>query len=245
MHSFQSLAEIIFAGRNAAPAPGCTAASRQEVHMGKEAPRSRRDAVGQYLRDEILSGALPPGTPVKDAELARDLNLSITPVREAIAQLISEGLIESLPNKRRRVTVVSDRNAVELVEVLGLVMTALMERAAARLDAGQIAAMSETVRRQRRMLAAGDIPGSRDAALELLDVLVSAAGHEELRLLAELVVYRALARLHLHPYPGLYGTWSEGWEETVGYLGAGVPDAAVQRLNRLFWIIAAHLRDEK
>jgi DNA-binding GntR family transcriptional regulator len=213
--------------------------------MSEEAPRTRRDAVGQYLRDEILSGALPPGTPVKDAQLAKDLHLSITPVREAITQLISEGLIEALPNKRRRVTVVSDRNAVELVEVLGIVVAAVMERAAVRLDAGQIAVMSEAVQRQRRMLAAGDIPGSRSAALELLDVMVRAANHAELRSLSELVIYRALARLHLHPYPDLFDTWTGGWEETVGYLAAGDPDAAVQRVNKLFWIIAAHLRDER
>lgn len=213
--------------------------------MHEEAPRTRRDAVGQYLRDEILSGALPPGTPVKDAELAKDLNLSITPVREAITQLISEGLIEALPNKRRRVTVVSDRNVVELVEVLGIVVTAVMERAAARLDAGQIEMMSEAVQRQRRMLAAGDIPGSRGAALELLDVPVRAANHAELRSLSELVIYRALARLHLHPYPELFETWTGGWEETISYLAAGDLDAAVQRVNKLFWIIATHLRDER
>jgi len=213
--------------------------------MHEEAPRTRRDAVGQYLRDEILSGALPPGTPIKDAQLAKDLNLSITPVREGITQLISEGLIEALPNKRRRVTVVSDSNAVELLEVLGIVVAAVMERAAARLDADQIAVMAEAVQRQRRMLAAGDIPGSRRAALELLDVLVRAANHAELRSLSELVIYRALARLHLHPFPDLFDTWSAGWEEAVAYLAAGDPDAAVQRVNKLFWIIGAHLRDDR
>jgi DNA-binding GntR family transcriptional regulator len=211
--------------------------------MDDHPPRTRRDAVGQFLRDEILSGALAPGAPVKDAELAKDLNLSITPVREAIVQLISEGLIESLPNKRRRVTVVSDRNAVELVEVLGIVLTALMERGATRLDAGQVAAMAAAVHRQRSALSAGDIPGSRDAAHELLDVLVLAAGHDELRFLAGHVVHRALARLHLHPYPDLYETWLQGWEETIGYLDTGDPDAAVQRLNKLFWIMSANLRD--
>ncbi|NKX54120.1 GntR family transcriptional regulator [Arthrobacter mobilis] len=213
--------------------------------MDKEASRTRRDTVGQYLRDEILSGALAPGTPVKDAELARDLNLSITPVREAIVQLISEGLIEALPNKRRRVTVVSDRNAVELLEVLGIVMTAVLERAAARLTADQIRALGQAVERQRSMLDAGDLPGSREAGLDLLDTLVLAAGHDELRSLSEHVVHRAMARLHLHPYPELYGTWTTGWEETVGFLAAGDADAAVQRLNRLFWVMTAHLRDER
>ncbi|MFD1213233.1 GntR family transcriptional regulator [Arthrobacter sp. GCM10027362] len=211
--------------------------------MGNEVPRTRRDAVEQYLRDEILSGTLAPGAPVKDAELARNLNLSITPVREAIVQLISEGLIEALPNKRRRVTVVSDRNAVELMEVLGIVVTALLERAAPRLTVDEVRALGETVARQRRMLAADDIPGSNEAALELLNTLMLAAGHDELRALAEHVIYRALARLHLHPYPELYETWTAGWEETVGYLAAGDSDAAVQRLNRLFWVLAAHLRD--
>ena len=190
--------------------------------MHEEGSRTRRDAVGQYLRDEILSGALPPGTPIKDAELAMDLNLSITPVREAITQLISEGLIESLPSKRRRVTVVSDRNAVELVEVLGIVVSAVMERAVTRLDAGQVEVMSEVVQRQRRLLAAGDYPGSRKAALELLDILVSAAEHAELRSLSELVVYLGrwpgcicfLTRTCSRPGPGAgrrpSATWTPG-----------------------------------
>jgi hypothetical protein len=103
--------------------------------------------------------------------------------------------------------------------------------------------MAGAVHRQRRMLAAGDIPGSRAAAHDLLDILILAAGHDELRFLAGNVVQRALARLHLRPYPDLYETWLQGWEETVGYLGAADPDAAVQRLNKLFWILAANLRD--
>ncbi|MDT7626694.1 MAG: hypothetical protein QOF99_7595, partial [Pseudonocardiales bacterium] len=54
-------------------------------------PLTRREAVERQLREEIVSGTLPAGTVIKDAEVAARLGVSITPVREAIAQLAAEG----------------------------------------------------------------------------------------------------------------------------------------------------------
>ncbi len=64
---------------------------------------TRRDAVVERLRNEIITGALRPGEVLKDAELASRLGLSITPVREALAQLAAEGLIDMPPNRPKRV----------------------------------------------------------------------------------------------------------------------------------------------
>ena len=67
-------------------------------------PPTRREAVERQLRAEIVSGALPAGTVLKDAEIAARFGVSITPIREAIAQLAAEGLIDIAPNRTRRVT---------------------------------------------------------------------------------------------------------------------------------------------
>jgi len=73
-----------------------------------EAPETPGDKPGRRLaldvhaavRAMILSGELPPGAPVLQAELARTLNVSRTPMREAFRLLQEEGLIENKPDQR-------------------------------------------------------------------------------------------------------------------------------------------------
>ena len=79
---------------------------------------TRRDEVVQQLREEIVSGMLRPGEVIKDAELAARLGLSITPVREALAQLAMEGLVEMPPNRAKRVAPLTKRSAIELCVVM-------------------------------------------------------------------------------------------------------------------------------
>src|ERR1700728_4454195 len=87
-------------------------------------PLNRREAVTARLREDITTGKLAPGQPITDAELAERLNVSITPIREAVVQLIAEGLIVSLPNKRRRVAMLTQTKAIELTELIGILMSA-------------------------------------------------------------------------------------------------------------------------
>ena len=52
-----------------------------------------RDVALARLREAIVTGELPPGGVVKDAELASRLDLSVAPVRAALARLADEGLV--------------------------------------------------------------------------------------------------------------------------------------------------------
>ena len=61
---------------------------------------SRRGAAGaayRWLRGEILAGALPPGAPLSENEVAQRLGVSRTPVREAFIRLENEGLLTVTP----------------------------------------------------------------------------------------------------------------------------------------------------
>ncbi|MCG2800334.1 MAG: GntR family transcriptional regulator [Cellulomonas sp.] len=66
-----------------------------------------RDQATELLRDAIVSGRLEPGQVIKDSRLATELGLSIAPVRQALARLVEEGLVESKPQSRTRVTPVT------------------------------------------------------------------------------------------------------------------------------------------
>ena len=57
-------------------------------------PVTRAHAVADELRRQILAGELPPGTRLRQLDVARELGVSTTPVREAFTSLAREGLIQ-------------------------------------------------------------------------------------------------------------------------------------------------------
>lgn len=75
------------------------------------------EAVAGQLRSEIVSGALRPGEPLKDNEICARLSVSSSPVREAIASLATERLVEILPNRRKIVSPIDKKNAIDLLEI--------------------------------------------------------------------------------------------------------------------------------
>lgn len=73
--------------------------------------------VRDVLRRAILNGRLPPGTRLVQSELAESLSVSTTPVREAMFDLASEGLIRL---DRHRGGAVRELNQEELLEIHGI-----------------------------------------------------------------------------------------------------------------------------
>ncbi|TQJ34303.1 GntR family transcriptional regulator [Arthrobacter sp. SLBN-122] len=69
------------------------------------------------LRQMILSGALAPGSRISQYELAENMQMSITPLREAIRRLSSEGLITMDTHRDSKVADMSAAEARELLEV--------------------------------------------------------------------------------------------------------------------------------
>jgi GntR family transcriptional regulator, rspAB operon transcriptional repressor len=57
------------------------------------------DQVFRYLRDQIVRGVLPPDTPLVEVEVAKQLRISRTPVREALIKLAEEELVRIYPQR--------------------------------------------------------------------------------------------------------------------------------------------------
>lgn len=55
--------------------------------------RTKEEQVADFLRERIISGVIPRGSRLKQAEIAEELGLSITPVREALKLLEAEGYV--------------------------------------------------------------------------------------------------------------------------------------------------------
>lgn len=76
-----------------------------------------RDVVFENLREAILEGKLRPGQRLMEVQLAEQLGVSRTPVREAIRKLELEGLVVMLPRKGAYVANMSLKDVIDVLEV--------------------------------------------------------------------------------------------------------------------------------
>ncbi|WP_300014354.1 GntR family transcriptional regulator [Pseudonocardia sp.] len=144
-------------------------------------PRQTSVSVHAYLRDLIISGAVPPGTQLKQAELARVLAVSRTPLREAFRMLQEEGLVSAEPNQR---SVVLGLDADELDSLYAARVT--LEALGARLTAGrltreEIRSTTAAFREMERTYRAGDLSSWAVAHRRFHRLLVSRCGAPVLR----------------------------------------------------------------
>ena len=92
-----------------------------------------RDVVFETLRDAIIQGQLRPGERLMEIQLAEEMGVSRTPVREALRKLELEGLIVMIPRKGAYVAGISVKDIVDVFEV-----RAALESLAAGLAAERI-----------------------------------------------------------------------------------------------------------
>lgn len=80
-----------------------------------------REKVVDVLRAALISGELRPGQVYSAPALAPRLGVSATPVREAMLELVKEGMVEIVPNKGFRVTEVSEKQLDEYTHIRSLI----------------------------------------------------------------------------------------------------------------------------
>lgn len=79
--------------------------------------RPLREIVYEELKMQILTGKIVPGTRMMEVELADDMGVSRTPIREAIRQLEKEGLVTIEPRRGAYASQISVKDMVDILEV--------------------------------------------------------------------------------------------------------------------------------
>jgi DNA-binding GntR family transcriptional regulator len=192
-----------------------------------DVPLTRREAVVRHLRDEIVRGTLPPGTVLKDAEIAARLGVSITPVREGIAQLAAEGLIDIAPNRTRHVTRVTQKHALELVDVMGVLACAGFQWGVHNLTDSHLAQMRVRLDEFVGFLKEGNVTAAGAAGADFSTIAILASGNRELQTHVDLVVARTLRLLALTAESDVWQVWIDGYRETLELLEADDKEGAV------------------
>jgi DNA-binding GntR family transcriptional regulator len=108
------------------------------------------------LADEIVRGALGPGTALDETELARRFRVSRTPVREALRQLAASGLIESRPHRGSVVAQPSHEHLIGMFEAMAELEALCAGLAAARITPVERRALATAHEDLRAMIQSGD-----------------------------------------------------------------------------------------
>ncbi len=141
------------------------------------------DQVYEAIRERITSGSLPRGARVHQEDLAVELGVSRTPVREALRRLAAEGLVEMRTNRGARVADIDQGGMRGAYDARLVVEPGAARLAATRRLAEPLARMRAAVAAQRRSLRS--VERSFEANREFHLALVAASGNDYLLQLVE------------------------------------------------------------
>jgi DNA-binding GntR family transcriptional regulator len=163
-----------------------------------------RDEAYRRLRGAILSGALAPGDPLRIDELATQLALSRTPVREALARLRDEGLVQTRPRSGTRVSPLRLDDARQALAVISAMHELAVRHAVARLEERHLSQLAQAAQRFEEAVKAGDQDRAIDADDEFHGIFVTVAGNGPLRetIVRFMPLLRRAAALRFGTLPG-------------------------------------------
>lgn len=103
--------------------------------------------VTDALRDAILAGKLRPGSRVRQEELANEFGISRIPVREALRQLESEGLVILVPNSGAWISRLDRAECIEIYKIRERLEPLALQESSVNLSAGQLEMLEDLVDR--------------------------------------------------------------------------------------------------
>jgi DNA-binding GntR family transcriptional regulator len=112
----------------------------------KQRHKTAASLVLETLRQGILSGAIAEGTPLRQDVLAAKFGLSRMPIRDAIRQLETEGLVVQEPNKGATVATMTLEDIVEIFDMRVMAECTALKIAFKSMTEDRLAELNETIR---------------------------------------------------------------------------------------------------
>lgn len=205
-----------------------------------------RAQIRRQLLEWLLHGELRPNANLSEPELAEELGISRTPLREALLKLEFEGFLRSEPGKGFSVRPLAPETARDLYELTGTLEVQALADAGVP-DPETLTRLEELDRRRGELVSA---PGEEEAADEMVrldrewhELLVKGCGNAELREVLKIIKNR----LHRYEFAFAYDFERLGREgvrqhrEMTGRLREGDLEAALALL-REHWEMGARTR---
>ena len=196
-------------------------------------PLTRREAALRHLRDEIITGHLAAGTALKDAEIAAQLSISITPVREAIAQLVAEGLVVTT-NRTRYVARLTPKSALDLIDVMCVLACAGFEWGIPHLTDTDMKQLRLRLKQLSENLREDNITAAAAAGTDFSNIIFRASGNQDLQAYFDVAMARTVRLLALTAKSEPWQAWVAGYTQTLQLLEHGDHAGAIKRYRQIY-----------
>jgi len=140
--------------------------------------KSLKECVYEYLSKELECGGLKPGEIIDEKQLCNKLNVSRTPIREALIQLETEGFVTILPRRRIYVRELNLKDIENIYQIVGALEAAAAERALDRMTDKHVAELERLYEKMEKALRRGDFSKHMDYNLQTHELFLKLNGNE-------------------------------------------------------------------
>ncbi len=134
-----------------------------------------RDVVYKGLKQAIAEGQIPTGSRIVEKRFADQMNISRTPVREALKRLEQEGFIEHVPNVGAVVKCMDQNEIVSLYKAKFALESVVLPDISEAFSKETIEVLNDCLACAEQCAAAGDLTGARSAYLDFQNTLLNLA----------------------------------------------------------------------
>jgi DNA-binding GntR family transcriptional regulator len=203
--------------------------NEQAIRLKMDNYKPLREIVFEGLREAIISGRLAPGERLMETQLAEEMGVSRTPVREAIRKLELEGFVVMMPRKGAYVAGLSLKEISDVFEIRGALEELAAELAAERITDEELEELEALLLEIGRRMEKNDLDAVVKADVEFHDVLFRGARNTRL---SQMVSYLR-EQIHRYrttslSYPGRMKKALEEHRKIVQALSQRDPDLARQ-----------------
>ncbi len=142
--------------------------------------RTASAAAADLIRQAIVEGRVVPGQRLKEEELAHELGISRTPIREALHLLQAEGLVEAAPNRGATVRAYELADLEDMYELRALLEGQGARRAAGNVTTAHLEELHSSCDRFELLLGGGDLQALVKENAFFHETILGAAGSERL-----------------------------------------------------------------
>ena len=210
--------------------------------MAKLQREKLSDQVYAVLKKMIANYRFQPGARLNIESIARELEVSRTPVWEAVRRLEQEGLVENIPNRGVFMSSLTAEKALDLYAVREVLEGMAARLAATRIDESSLEKMAKFILRQREVIGKQDILAYSKLDFEFHAIVYDACGNEWLKELLE-TIKNKMRPLTLHMQPD-FSKLIDHHAELVRALRGRDPEKAGEAFRRHNQYMMAQIRED-
>ena len=140
--------------------------------------RPLKEEIFGVLHEKIISGAYKPGDWLRQDDIATQLGVSMTPVREALDLLVSAGLAERVPYRGVRVRQMSTKDVVEAYGLRLVLEAVIAQEAARKITPDQVAGLEEILEQMKRHETLKDVSSERQSSRQFHTAVAEATRND-------------------------------------------------------------------